>query len=153
MSFLKIIKKKNGKIFDSKKEAKKVVQNIKRNYPFFRGFRLDLSYEKNHYKIQMARNRKGKFILATNIYDDKLYPAEKIFNSYKSRNGNIEAEFKLFKDSAFLRKGLYLKWVDRIQAIMVVMALILFIHNLGEYVLRKNLKHSKRSHQCRQNSH
>ena len=51
----------------------------------------------------------------------------------------MEGCFKFLKDSTFRLNKVFLKKIERIDALMSVMALSLFINNLGQMVLREEL--------------
>jgi len=162
----KTINKLNGKVFESKHDAKSKANNLQKQYRFHKikytvtpsyqgvengeslvltGHKLELSSKKNYYKIFKAKNRKGKFILATNFMDTVKSSSKTIFEAYNRRNSNIEAQFRMLKGSPFLSKGLYFKRVDRIQGLMTVMALTLFVNNVGQHWLRQGLTSHKQT--------
>ncbi len=108
------------------------------------GYYLYITYHRKKEKIQRAINRKGKFIVATNIKDWEKTD-KKIIDAYMRRNANIETCFRQIKSSQFLGKGIYFKNVERIQAYMSVVALALFVNNVGKLILRKGLKSTKQT--------
>ena len=94
---------------------------------------------RNEKKIENLKNRKGKFILATNQLDDEKLTAIEIMDEYRGRNRNIEGNFKFLKSKAHRLNSITLRDTDRIEAMMAVMALSLLVNNLGQMFLRKEL--------------
>lgn len=109
------------------------------------GHRVYISFERNEERIKKIQNRKGKFIIASNILDQKELPADELIQLYIGRNANIERCFRLLKDSSLRLNQIFLKRVDRIQALLTVMTLCLFVHNLGQLQVRKALSESKQT--------
>jgi len=107
------------------------------------GFKCCIGFEQNKSKITRLENKKGKFIVATSLLCD-TYSAEKIIDIYTGRTKQIEGCFKFLKDSTFKLNEVYLKRIDRIEALMSVMALSLFVNNLGQLLLRSSLKEKNR---------
>ena len=93
----------------------------------------------NEVKIKEEKNTKGRFILATNELDKNKISDNKILLEYKSQS-KVENSFRFIKDPSFLISDIYLKKPERIEALMVIMALSLMIYNVGEYHLRKILE-------------
>ncbi|PWU21467.1 MAG: hypothetical protein C5B49_02610 [Bdellovibrio sp.] len=110
-----------------------------------RGHRLYISYEKNKELIEKIQNRKGKFIVATNILDTKRLKTSELVEHYLGRNSNIERCFRVLKDSALRLNQIFLKRIDRIEALLTVMTLCLFIHNLGQLELRLGLSKTSKT--------
>jgi transposase len=147
----------NNKRFKSKEAIENRIENLKKRHPCFtfrlaiiarskksRGARSQsrrcvLRFSRHESRIKKLENKKGKFIIATNRLDSSL-TAEKIIDLYCGRNRNIEGCFKLIKDAAYRLNEIFLKRVDRIEALMSVMALSLFVNNLGQLLLRRSLK-------------
>jgi transposase len=84
---------------------------------------------------------KVRFILATNTKQDEL-PLEEILLKYHGQN-KVESCFKFIKHKSFMAKDFYLKKPERIQALLVVMTLTLFIYSLGQLLLRQKLRTKK----------
>ncbi len=108
------------------------------------GFKCCIGFNRNSKKVKALENKKGKFIIATNILDGNL-TAEELIVHYGGRNKNIEGCFRLLKDSTFKLNQVFLKRIDRIEALMSVMALSLFINNLGQMQLRSSLKETEKT--------
>jgi transposase len=83
---------------------------------------------------------KGIFILATNQLDKAKLPSASILENYKQQQ-SVEGGFRFLKDPVFMADTLYLKKPERIEALMVVMCLCLFVYNFAQDTLRKALIH------------
>lgn len=77
------------------------------------GYEVQVTFERNYEKIKRAKNRKGKWIVATNIKDWEKSDRQ-IIEAYNSRNANIQTCFRQIKSTQFLGKGIYFKNVKRI---------------------------------------
>lgn len=120
-----------------------------------------------------AQNKRGRFILATNLTGHNLQKAllsspteedsfgnetitdtgrkpaiatpkqqsraEEILKAYKELRGTEES-FKLLKDKTFMMNRFFLHKESRIEALIVVFALAIFIYNYLEYVTVLGLK-------------
>ena len=150
----------NEKKFYTKEEVEIKVENLRKRHPLFEihltiakpskkkpkdnskpDYKCIVFFNRNEDVIKKLENKKGKFAIATSQLDKKL-SAETIVELYCGRNKNIEGCFKKIKDSTFRLNEVFLKRVDRIEALMSIMALSLFVNNLGQMMLRKSLKES-----------
>ncbi|MCR9204489.1 MAG: IS1634 family transposase [Halobacteriovoraceae bacterium] len=113
-------------------------------YMALQGYAVEVEYQRNFEKIKRARNRKGKWIVATNIKEWEKTDLQ-IIEAYNRRNANIETCFRQIKSTQFLGKGIYFKSVKRIQAYMSIVALALFVNNIGQLILRKGLSSTKQN--------
>lgn len=104
-----------------------------------KGHRVYIDFERNEELVKKIQNRKGKFIIATNILSQESLPSEDLIDLYLGRNANIERCFRVMKDSSLRLNQIFLKRVDRIQALLTVMTLCLFVHNLAQLEVRKSL--------------
>lgn len=101
--------------------------------------KLDITIKNNKEEQDKARNKLGKFIIATNIMDNKELDENKILKTYKSLSGT-EKGFRFLKDNAFHASSVFLKTPERVQALMMIMALCLMIYNISEHRLRQSMK-------------
>lgn len=106
------------------------------------GYRLSAEARRNEAVIQQARNRKGRFILATNDLDEQRCPDEQMLREYKQQQG-VERGFRFLKDPWFMVDSIFLKSPERIEALMMVMTLCLLVYNVTQYRLREALKTQK----------
>jgi len=102
-----------------------------------KGYKLVASFEKKQKEISQLLSRKGRFILATNELDTKVYKDESILEDYKSQQ-KVERGFRFLKDPWFMVSSVYLKLPRRIESLMMVMSLTLLVYTVGQYKLRKN---------------
>jgi len=96
----------------------------------------------NQELIKKHENSCGRFILATNILDTtKLAPTE-ILRIYKEQQ-STERGFRFIKDPLFFADSLFVKNPERVETMMMLMALCLLVYNLGQRELRIALKTQK----------
>jgi transposase len=92
--------------------------------------------------ITKEQNSCGRFILASNILDTtELEPLE-ILKIYK-RQQSTERGFRFIKDPLFFADSLFVKNPERVETMMMLMALCLLVYNLGQRQLRISLKTQK----------
>ena len=93
--------------------------------------------------MNKSLNTKGRFILATNILEKDIVSDEQILAEYKEQQ-QPERGFRFIKNPEFLVRSIYLKSARRIQALLMIMTLTLFIYNLGQFQIRQSLiKHKE----------
>lgn len=157
------LRKRSGQLkrrdFYSQEEAKREVESLRKNHPLFkfeytvrkapkkvnyRGHRkwkasyaLTISFWRNKERVDQLTNRKGRFILATNAGIEKL-PIEEALKVYHGQS-KVEGCFKFIKDRSFLLNRFYLKKTERAEALLFIMVMTLFVFNLGQHLLRKEL--------------
>lgn len=89
--------------------------------------------------IAQAQKPLGKYIIATNVLDADILPAEELLTLYKDQNCSVERGFRFLKDPLFFAHSLFLKKPSRIMALLMVMGLSLLIYALAEHHLRQQL--------------
>ena len=89
--------------------------------------------------IAQAQKPLGKYIIATNVLDEHVLPAEELLTLYKDQNCSVERGFRFLKDPMFFAHSLFLKKPSRIMALLMVMGLSLLIYALAEHHLRQEL--------------
>jgi transposase len=160
---IKLLDKKkyfDKKIFDSVKDIREELLEIKKKHPYWKfnfkigkvnAFRnkqmhlynihkvFEFTFYKNEETVKKMMNRKGRYIIATNVFRPD-YPPKKLIEIYCKEHMQIEGCFKFMKDKTFNLRDVYLKRTDRIQALVAVMALTLFVNNLGQLIIRKGLE-------------
>jgi transposase len=62
-----------------------------------------------------------------------------MLSTYKEQQG-VERGFRFIKDLLFQLSGVFLKKLERIDALMMVMTLCLMVYNAGQYQVRKELE-------------
>ena len=161
------LKKLSGKHFGCTKDALKALAEFKKKKPFFKiqadvvpiekycekgrpkadakkeivGYSLETTIERNEQALEDERNKKGRFILATNDMDSESYGDELILNDYKSQQ-KVESGFRFLKDPWFMLDSVFLKKPSRVSALMMVMTLCLMVYNVAELRLRNALKNN-----------
>ena len=90
--------------------------------------------------IAQEREKLGRFILATN---DLELTADEILSYYKSQS-TIERGFRFLKDKSFHVSEVYLKKESRIEALVMIMVLCLFLYSIAQWKLRKVLKETNK---------
>jgi len=93
----------------------------------------------NNEAIDHALRAKGKFVLATNIFDAQRLPDEELVQTYKGQNTTVERGFRFLKDPLCFAHSLFLKKPERIMALLMVMGLCLLVYALAEHRLRAEL--------------
>jgi transposase len=89
--------------------------------------------------IQTYRNQAGRFILATNLLDEKKWAADLILQEYKAQQ-TTERGFRFIKDPLFFASRVFLKSTKRIMALAMIMTLALMVYSLGQLQLRQALE-------------
>ena len=79
------------------------------------------------------------FILATNHLDEDDLEDADILAQYKGQ-AHVERGFRFLKDPMFLANTLFLKKVERIMALLMVMTVCLLVYAALEHRIRKTLK-------------
>jgi transposase len=101
------------------------------------GFKVKpVSIQRDERKIKPHRLAVGRFILATN---EPNISADELLSSYKGQS-KLEQGFAFMKSDTFQLDHLFLKKLERIDALMMVMTFCLLIYNYGQYELRQSLK-------------
>lgn len=152
------------KIFYSKEEAAREIENKKKHHLHFTfsykiqglyekqkgqrkkiriGYMLAISFIRNEERIIKTERRKEKFIIATACLDDNFLSATDMLAAYRGRNKNVEGCYKFIKDKTHNLNQIFLKKESRIEAMVIVMSMILFINNLAQLKLREHLVDKK----------
>ena len=83
--------------------------------------------------------RRSCFILATNELDEDALADPEVLRAYKGQSGKVERGFRFLKDPMFLASTLYLKRVERVMALLMVMTVCLMVYAALEYRIRQTL--------------
>lgn len=89
--------------------------------------------------ITSHRETLGRFVLATNVFDENVLTTESMLIEYKEQS-EIERGFRFIKNDTFGLDEIYLKKPERIGALMAVMTLCLLVYGLTQYKLREELQ-------------
>lgn len=97
----------------------------------------------NQELITKEQNSCGRFILATNILDtSELEPLE-ILKIYKEQQSTERGFRFIMRTPLFFADSLFVKNPERVETMMMLMALCLLVYNLGQRQLRISLKTQK----------
>ncbi|WP_202223345.1 IS1634 family transposase [Okeania sp. KiyG1] len=88
--------------------------------------------------VALQRNQAGRFILATNLLDDELWPNEIILQEYKNQQ-SYERGFRFLKDPLFFAYRMFVKLPQRVAALAMIMGLCLLVYSIGQRQLRSSL--------------
>ncbi len=105
-------------------------------------YRVKCKLTENQELITQQQNSCGRFILATNILDNQELESEGILKIYKEQQ-STERGFRFIKDPLFFADSLFVKNPERVETMMMLMALCLLVYNLGQRQLRMSLKAQK----------
>jgi transposase len=103
------------------------------------GYQIEYILSLDEVNIARMRERKGRFVLATNQLDEVVLSNEGVLLEYKAQSG-VERGFKFIKDDTFQVDSIFLKTPERIEALMMVMALCLMVYGVSEYDLQQSLQ-------------
>ncbi len=92
--------------------------------------------------IEITRRRAGRFILATNVLDEKTLPNDEVLTEYKGQPSS-ERGFRFLKDPRFFTSSVFLNTPRRVAALAMVMGLCLLVYTLGQRQLRQALAHAQ----------
>jgi len=101
-------------------------------------WQIHASYDVDQAYMEAQAQHKACFVLGTNIADNVLTDFE-VFQGYKSQS-NVEGGFRFLKDPLFFVSSLFLKKPSRIEALLMVMTLSLFVYSIAQRRLRANLQ-------------
>jgi transposase len=104
------------------------------------GYNLQGSIEVNETALDEAKRSLGRFIIATNDLAASRLPAQAMLENYKDQGVSVERGFRFLKDPLFFAHSLFLKKLERLMALLMVMGLSLLIYSLAERKLRQALK-------------
>jgi transposase len=93
--------------------------------------------------IRQSKQRKGCFVLGTNIEADDLRD-EEVIAAYKAQS-QVEGGFRFLKDPLFFVSSLFVKKPTRIQGLLMVMTLALLVYAVAQRRLRQELVRHKES--------
>ena len=93
--------------------------------------------------IQRHKQHKGCFVLGTNIKASEL-SEEAVIGAYKAQS-QVEGGFRFLKDPLFFVSSLFVKKPCRIQGLLMVMTLALWVYSVTQRRLRQELARQKES--------
>ncbi len=89
--------------------------------------------------------RRSCFIVATNELDEGVLEDPEVLRAYKGQSSKVERGFRFLKDPMFLASTLYLKRVERVMALLMVMTVCLLVYAALEYRIRQTLAEHEES--------
>ncbi len=89
--------------------------------------------------------RRSCFILATNELDEGALEDPEVLWAYKGQSSKVERGFRFLKDPMFVASTLYLKRVERVMALLMVMTVCLLVYAALEYRIRQTLAEHEES--------
>ncbi len=96
------------------------------------------SYTCNMDHFDNLKDKKGKFIIATNNLDTNKTPDDQILAKYKGLS-KVEGGFRFLKDPQFIAASFFVKKPERVEALLFIMTLCLSIYAAIEYQARQEL--------------
>ena len=102
------------------------------------GYQIKATLERKDTTEQQYQQQRSRFILATNLLDEKQWPAEKLLTEYKGQQ-TVERGFRFLKDPLFFTSSVFVKKPQRVEALALLMALTLMVYTLAERQLRHTL--------------
>lgn len=100
------------------------------------GYQIKATYSSCLEKIRLEKQSLGRFILATNQFDERQLTNHAVLTQYKEQSG-VESGFKFIKSDAFELDSFYLQTPARIGALMMIMTICLMVYNFAQYNMRK----------------
>ena len=105
-------------------------------------YQVNASLSENINAIKTAYNSAGRFVLATNVLNEKSLTPNEMLGEYKAQQ-SCERGFRFLKDPLFFADSIFLKSPERIEAMAMIMGLCLLIYTLAQRQIRKALSASK----------
>ena len=123
----------------SSKNKADTVGRPKKDQSLAQRWKVKARAKRDEKAIEKKQAQLGKFILATNILDQKRLSPAQILTHYKNQQ-EPEKGFRFLKSPLCMADALYLNKPERIEALAMVMCLALMVYALGERKLRLGLK-------------
>ncbi len=120
------------------RKAEKKRGRPKTGEPVVLSYKIAAEIEHNPKVVEEERRILRRFVLATN---DPELSVDELLANYKGQ-GAVERGFRFLKDRSFQVAEVFLKKTWRIQALVMVMMLCLFIYSITEFRLRGELERS-----------
>jgi transposase len=96
----------------------------------------------NRKTIKAAYTSAGRFVLATNVLNEKSLTNDDMISEYKAQQ-SCERGFGFLKDPLFFADSIFLKASERIEAMSMIMGLCLLVYTLAQRQIRAALSSSK----------
>ena len=105
-------------------------------------YQVNASLSEKINAIKIAYKSAGRFILATNVLDEKSLSNDSMLSEYKAQQ-SCERGFGFLKDPLFFADSIFLKSPERIEAMAMIMGLCLLVYTLAQRQIRKALSASE----------
>jgi len=128
-----------SEVFETVSQHKKRGRPKEGDLPEIVGYQVKGTLQAEEGKIELKRNQKGRFIIATNELDRDVLPDHQLLPEYKEQS-KTESGFRFIKDDTFEVSSVFLKKSSRISALMMIMTLCLMVYSYAQYHLRECLK-------------
>jgi len=104
-------------------------------------WQIHAAYSIDKETIEAQAQHNACFVIGTNVNASELTDIE-AFQGYKSQS-NVEGGFRFLKDPLFFVSSLFLKKPSRIEALLMIMTLSLFVYSITQRRIRKKLDAEK----------
>lgn len=105
-------------------------------------YQVHASLSENINAIKIAYQSAGRFVLATNILDEKSLSNDDMLSEYKAQQ-SCERGFGFLKDPLFFADSIFLKSPERIETMAMIMGLCLLVYTLAQRQIKKALSVSE----------
>lgn len=138
---LKVCQIQQSNILEKRKYLKAGKPTSKTPFKIQYYIQADLTINK---EVKQKRLKQaGFFVLATNELDEQILPNEDFLETYKGQDG-CEKGFRFIKDPKVVTTSINLKKNTRIEALLMVMTLCLFVYASLEHKIRNLLANDKK---------
>ena len=104
-------------------------------------YQLTGTLVENEAKLAPRKEKLGRFVLVTNDLSTHGKMPQSMLDTYKEQKA-VENCFGFLKSDQFQLDHVFLKKPERINGLMMIMALSVLTYNAGQYLLRKKLRES-----------
>ena len=109
-------------------------------------YQINASLSENINAIKIAYNSAGRFVLATNVLDEKSLSNDDMLSEYKAQQSCVRVSVPLgsrgfgffLKDPLFFADSIFLKSSERIQAMAMIMGLCLLVYTVFSKTNKKS---------------
>lgn len=123
------------KIVEHKKYAGK--GRPKRNQqPSETKYQIKVEYKQNEEAIKQLKEKDSFYIIGSNASE---LGDQEVINAYKNQH-QVENKFRFLKDPMFFAPAFFVKKVERMIGLIMVMLLAMLVYSIAERRLRKNLQ-------------
>jgi transposase len=117
----------------------KVGRPSKTQVPTRVSVQLELLLASQAFALQQITWQGSLFVLGTNELDIRLLSDQMVLSEYKGQQ-KVESGFKFLKDPMFLASTIFLKKIERVMALLMVMTICLLVYAALEYRIRQALE-------------